>query len=239
MGISTVMFDLDGTLLPMDNDEFTRGYFKLLAAKLAPLGYEAKPLVDGIWSGVAAMAANDGSRTNEEAFWARFAELFGEEALADRSVIEGFYAVDFKKADVFCGFNAASAETVKLAKALGLRRVLATNPLFPAVATRTRIGWAGLSPEDFELVTTYENCSYCKPNPDYYRDILSRCGLDAADCLMVGNDADEDASAAEAAGLRVFLLTDCLINRRGAPLGAWPHGGFDELQAHMKRLAAE
>lgn len=36
MKLTTVLFDLDGTLLPMDNDEFTKGYFKLLAAKLAP-----------------------------------------------------------------------------------------------------------------------------------------------------------------------------------------------------------
>lgn len=46
MKLTTILFDLDGTLLPMDNDEFTRGYFKLLAAKMAPLGYEPKRLVD-------------------------------------------------------------------------------------------------------------------------------------------------------------------------------------------------
>lgn len=34
--LTTILFDLDGTLLPMDNDAFTRGYFKLLAARLAP-----------------------------------------------------------------------------------------------------------------------------------------------------------------------------------------------------------
>jgi len=34
--------DLDGTLLPMDNDEFTRGYFRLLTLKLAPHGYDPK-----------------------------------------------------------------------------------------------------------------------------------------------------------------------------------------------------
>ena len=35
MNYQMVLFDLDGTLLPMDQDEFTKGYFKLLAAKLA------------------------------------------------------------------------------------------------------------------------------------------------------------------------------------------------------------
>lgn len=48
MKLTTVLFDLDGTLLPMDNDAFTKGYFKLLAAKLVPHGYEAKSLVDAV-----------------------------------------------------------------------------------------------------------------------------------------------------------------------------------------------
>ena len=29
----TILFDLDGTLLPMDQDQFTTSYFKLQAAK--------------------------------------------------------------------------------------------------------------------------------------------------------------------------------------------------------------
>ena len=36
MSITTVLFDLDGTLLPMDNDVFTKCYFKLLVQQLAP-----------------------------------------------------------------------------------------------------------------------------------------------------------------------------------------------------------
>ena len=67
--LTTILFDLDGTLLPMDNDAFTKGYFKLLAAKLTPHGYEPKQLVDAIWAGTAAMVKNDGSQSNEDAFW--------------------------------------------------------------------------------------------------------------------------------------------------------------------------
>ena len=51
--------------------------------------------------------------------------------------------------------------------------------------------------------------------------------LEASECLMVGNDATED-TAAELAGIQVFLLTDCLINRENKVLSHWPHGGFDE-----------
>ena len=77
MSLKAILFDLDGTLLPMDQDAFTGGYFKLLAKKLAPYGYEPKALIDGIWSGTAAMVQNDGSESNESAFWKRFAAVAG------------------------------------------------------------------------------------------------------------------------------------------------------------------
>ena len=88
MEITTVLFDLDGTLLPMDQDVFTKTYFKLLAARLAPLGYEPAQLVDNIWAGTAAMVKNDGSCTNEEAFWKVFYRVYGEESQKDKPVIE-------------------------------------------------------------------------------------------------------------------------------------------------------
>lgn len=59
------------------------------------------------------MVANDGSRTNEEAFWARFAQVLGDRVFEHRPVLEEFYAVDFKAASRFCGFNPAAAETVR------------------------------------------------------------------------------------------------------------------------------
>ena len=234
--ITTVMFDLDGTLLPMDNDEFSRGYLKMLAAKLAPHGYDPAKLINDIWSGVAAMVKNDGSCTNEEAFWRHFTGIYGAERVEkDKPVFEEFYANDFKLAQRFCGYNAKAAEVVSLVKQLDLRVCLATNPLFPHIATETRIGWAGLNKEDFELVTTYENCHYCKPNAGYYSEILATIGEKPENCLMVGNDAHED-TVPESLGMQVYVLTDCLINRQNAPL-TWPHGGFDELEEHIKSLA--
>ena len=97
-----------------------------------------------------------------------------------------------------------------------------TNPIFPAVATESRIRWAGLEPEEFALYTTYENTSYCKPNPAYYRDLIRRLSLDPQRCLMVGNDVSEDMEAASAAGMQVFLLTDCLINRKERDIRVYP-----------------
>ncbi len=232
--LKAVLFDLDGTLLPMDMDVFTGGYFRLLAQKMLPYGYDRDALIAGIWHGTAAMVKNDGSCSNEEAFWKDFVRGFGENVLKDRPLFEEFYEKDFQQARTLCGYTPKAKGTVDLIREAGRRVALATNPIFPAVATQSRIRWAGLRPEDFELYTTYENIGFCKPNLDYYREILRRMELKAEDCLMVGNDVDEDMVAAEL-GMSVFLLTDCMLNRHEKDIGAWPHGDFDALAAYLQR----
>ncbi len=233
MHITTVLFDLDGTLLPMDQEAFTTGYFKLLAKKLAPHGYEPKSLVDAIWAGTAAMVKNDGSRTNEQAFWKKFSAIYGaEKALADQPLFEDFYANEFSAARETCGFTPAAAETVCRLRSRGVRVALATNPIFPRIATEQRIRWAGLAPEDFALYTTYENSTFCKPNPAYYLEVARTLHVQPEECLMVGNDATEDLAACEA-GMDVFLLTDCLINTKNRDISACPRGDFAALNAYL------
>lgn len=119
-------------------------------------------------------------------------------------------------------------------KARGVRVALATNPIFPRIATEQRIRWAGLAPEDFALYTTYENSTFCKPNPDYYREVVRTLGVQPEECLMVGNDATEDLAAREA-GMDVFLLTDCLINTKNRDISACPRGDFAALNAYLDK----
>lgn len=233
--IKNILFDLDGTLLPMDQDKFANGYFSRLVKKLAPLGYEPQKTVDGIWAGTAAMVKNDGGITNEEAFWLKFEEFFGKEALCDKPVFDEFYRNEFNDVKSDCGFNPDADKTVKELKEKGFKLILATNPIFPAVATESRIKWAGLDKGDFELYTTYENSHYCKPNPAYYGEILENLSLDPSECLMVGNDVIEDG-AAQKLGIKVFLLTDCLINKKGIDINAYPHGGFKELLKYIQTI---
>lgn len=233
--ITTVLFDLDGTLLPMDQDKFIEYYFGLLAKKLAPHGYEPHALINAVWEGTNAMVKNDGSCTNEEAFWNAFCSLMGEQARADAPLFQEFYENEFSQARIACGFDPKAAETVKAIQAKGIRTVLATNPLFPAIATENRIRWAGLTPEDFQLYTTFENYRHCKPNPAYYQDILEELGLKAEECLMVGNDASEDM-VAEQLGIKVFLLPRCLVNRKNKDISSYPQGDFDALLAYIDSL---
>lgn len=225
---SFILFDLDGTLLPMDQSAFIDGYFQLLANKLTPRGYDAKALVKAIWAGTAAMVQNDGTKSNESAFWTQFQSIFGEKVAEDKPLFEEFYAVEFQQAAKLCGFNPMAKTTIERLKAHGFQLALATNPLFPAVATESRIRWAGLDPSDFAIYTTYENSRWCKPSLGYYRELLQKLNCAPQDAMMVGNDVDEDM-VVQQLGCQVFLLTDCLINKSNAALSQFPHGSFSDL----------
>ena len=207
--MKAVLFDLDGTLLPMDQEVFVKDYLGRMAAFLTPHGYDPEKLIQAVWKGTGAMVKNDGKTRNEDVFWRVFNDMMEKDARQDSALFEEFYRGDFQKARQSCGFQPAAAPAVREIRSLGYQVILATNPLFPAIATQSRIRWAGLTPEDFECITTYENARFCKPNPDYYQEIL---------------------------GMRVFLLTDCLINRNGKDISRYPSGGFPELLQYVRSL---
>ena len=226
--VKAVLFDLDGTLLPMDQDYFIKTYFKAIAKKLAGDGYAPELFMKAMMCGIDKMIRNDGKETNECVFWKAFSAGYGRDCRVDEPLFEEFYATEFPKIEAAVGYCSRAAEVVKELCKRGYRLALATNPVFPRVATLERIRWAGLSADDFEIITTYENSSHTKPNPDYYSVIAKTMGLLPEECLMVGNDTSDDASAIKA-GMKAFILTDCLINNGGYSLDSLAHGGYDEL----------
>ena len=238
MKTTTILFDLDGTLLPMDQDVFAKAYIGGLARAAEPHGYEPMTMTSSILAGTMAMIKNDGEKSNYAVFWDTLVKTYGEEIRDRCDMFDEFYATAFQKIKDACGFAPEASEVVKQLKKKGFRIALATNPLFPVVATESRIRWVGLEPKDFELFTTYETSRYCKPNLDYYRDVLAQLGVTPEECLMVGNDVSEDMIASKL-GMKVFLLTDCMINKKNADISIYPHGSFDELTAYINELSKE
>ncbi len=235
MSIKAILFDLDGTLLPMDQDVFTKDYFGRLAEWMAPRGYDPKKLIEAVWLGSAAMTKNDGKTTNEECFWNAFSGVLGESVRDEEKYLERFYIEAFDEVSESCGHDPEAKEAVLALKADGYRLALATNPLFPAVATYKRIAWAGLNAEDFEVITTYENSSFCKPNLEYYKSIIKALGVEPEECIMVGNDVGEDMIAEEL-GMKVFLIPTCLINRTEKDISSYPTGTFADLVNYVREL---
>ena len=233
--ITTILFDLDGTLLPMDQDKFIHDYLGRMSKKLAPHGYDPDLLAKGIWKGTGAMVKNDGSRTNEAVFWEVFNAFMGRNCQNDEYLFLEYYNNEFQQVQHACGFNFRAAELIRSTKDMGYHVSLATNPLFPSIATYSRAKWAGLDPEDFDLITTYENSHHSKPNPDYYREVMDKLGVAPENCLMVGNDVEEDMVAGTL-GMKVFLLTDSMINRTGKDISRYPHGSFEDLIKFIREL---
>ena len=235
MSIKAVLFDLDGTLLPMDQETFIKAYLGGMAKKLAPHGYDPDVLVKAVYAGMKAMTGNDGSCTNETAFWTAFTAILGEKAREDIPIFDDFYRNEFQNVKDICGFLPEAAQTVHKLKEMGYRVALATTPMFPSIATESRIRWAGLEPEDFEIFTTYENYHYCKPNLNYYREVVEKLGVKPEECLMVGNDVGEDM-VTEELGMKVFLMPADLINKVGKDVSKYPQGNFEDLLTYISEM---
>ena len=242
--MKAILFDLDGTLLPMQQDEFTAAYFDRLSKKLAPCGYEPERLIEGVWQGTKAMVKNNGEQTNEQVFWKEFAEFFGifwkefaeffgDKVYSDIDKFNEFYETDFDKLKSYCGYNEQANRTIQTLKEKGFLLVLASNPVFPMEAQKKRMVWAGINPDDFVLITSYENSHYCKPNPLYYKEIAEKIGVHPSDCLMVGNDTTEDAAAMQI-GADFFLLTDCLLNKERKDISKYSRGSFTQLLNYIE-----
>ncbi|MCQ2507167.1 MAG: HAD hydrolase-like protein [Dorea sp.] len=197
----------------MDQETFVKYYFPLLAKRMMKYGIEPKATINAVWQGVAAMTSHDGEQTNEAAFWECFEGLLGVKREDVEDEIIDFYGNEFNQAIAATQPTKTSNEIIKTLKNQGKKVYLATNPIFPSVATMNRIRWAGLEAGDFEYITVYENSYSSKPNVKYYRDLMERFDLNPEECLMVGNDAIEDL-AIRALGVKTYLVTDCLENKK-------------------------
>lgn len=237
MSIRHILFDLDGTLLPMVQDVFVKYYMPLLARSYMSAGVSVDPdkFIGAVWAGYEAMVKNDGSRTNREAFWSYMEPLLPLSSAESEEIALKFYENEFNSAICTTKPTPVSDQIVKKAKERGFGTYLATNPVFPRCATLNRIRWAGLDAEDFKVITTYETCTYCKPNLEYFSRILEEFRLAPSECLMVGNDVEEDLSI-RMLGVKTYLVTDTMENKKGLPIESEYTGSLRELLEFVETL---
>ena len=224
--IKTVLFDLDGTLIPFDQEEFIKAYFYNLAKKFVPMGYDKDLLIKSLWAGTGSMYKNDGKATNQEVF----KDIFSKSMQKDYDEMEesflDFYANEFDNVKVTLQQDVDRSEFIKTLRDKGLKVVVATIPIFPKVAVQTRLKWIGLSLDDFDYVTTFENSHYCKPNLDYYREIFENINSNPGEAIMVGNNALEDMVSGKL-GVKTYLITDNLENPENIDITQFENGDFD------------
>ena len=232
-----VFFDLDGTLLPMDLDEFLAGYFKRIVGYAAAHGYNAERFYQAFMNGTKAMMAQDGV-VNRDAFWATFAKEYGlrnEELIQAEELFGQFYVTLFNEIGQDVQPSQPMVRAVEALVAKGYPLVLATMPLFPRVAVEQRLRWAGLDASMFAHLTTYENSTSVKPKLDYYREVLAAVGAQSEEVLMVGNNTQEDLSSM-ALGVDAFLVTDWLLDPISYDTSQVKHGSGEEFAAWVEQL---
>lgn len=229
----TLLFDLDGTLLPIDTEWFMRHYLKALEAYVN----ERMPIPDvprHVLVGAYQMVKDtDPARTNEEVFASYFYAAVGVPEAELSPILRQFYLERFPQLkEAVPGLPGLARRVVEAAVSAGYEVVLATNPLFPRVAIEERLRWADVLDMPWRLITCYEEMHACKPQPEFYQEVLERIGRKPEECLMIGNDVVEDGAAA-ALGIDVFFVTDFLINPEGVLLPPQRSGSLASLRQRL------
>jgi len=236
--INTILFDLDGTLLKITQETFITNYFGKLKKVFERLEMNPDLSVKAVWAGTKAMVENDGTVLNHRRFWDTFTGFLNLDD-EKRSVVErncdAFYTNEFNTVKEVMEPTDIPSRLIPALAAKGYTVALATNPLFPACAVTTRLDWIGLTPHDFSYITHYANSKYCKPNLEYFREVLGKLNKQPGECIMVGNNVDEDMCAGRL-GMETFLITDCLENESGTKIEAYKHGTQAELEAYLMSL---
>ncbi|MEW6624710.1 MAG: HAD family hydrolase [Bacillota bacterium] len=223
-----VLFDLDGTLLPIDTEEFIKKYLELLSIKMADR-IPPKIFIDKLLFATEKMVKNLEDKHNQEVFMDHFFEdiLDNKEDIINR--FNDFYQNDFKVLKSCAKNNPDAQDILEHLHNKNITLVLATNPIFPLTAITERLSWIDVQDTYFDLITSYEVMKYCKPHKNYYQQIVDLLKLNPNQCLMIGNDAQEDLVASEI-GMETFLVEDYLIRNDYSLYEPTYRGSFKDLK---------
>lgn len=203
---NTVLFDLDGTLIDIDKDEFARQYMKSLALYFDDI-CENQKIYDILTKGTIVMMKNNGEVTNMQAFVSHLKDVVGEDESLYMDRFNEYYRSNFDKLKILAKKKDIMIKSINILKEKGYLLGIATNPMLPIEAMEYRVSWAGLDLSDFEVLTSFEQNKFSKPNKFFYKEIADIMKKRPSEILMVGNDTRDDMVASEI-GMNTYFLTD-------------------------------
>lgn len=226
-----VLFDLDGTLLDLDLRRFLEEYFDALSRVVARVidHDRVDEAMQSINDATGAMMLPHPGTTNRDVFNAHYLEASGVDLNRHSEVFDAFYENDFPLLRGGARPAAGGLEALSAARSNGLRVAIATNPIFPRRAIEHRMSWAGIGPDSYDVVTSYESMTACKPLPGYFRETAAMLGVDPTDCLMVGDDPILDMGASDV-GMATYYVGP------GTPAHATYQGSLTDLADLIGRL---
>ena len=206
MKIEAVLFDLDNTLILFEEVEFFKIYTEKLYLSFMDLMTPDDFTRRLIYS-TQAMVNNNGEMNNAEYFIRDFAKGAKADEQELGQHFANFYENEFEQFRPIMTPLDGVREVISTLQNMGLKLVIASNPMFPINVQITRLRWAYLDDIPFELITASENSTYIKPRLEYYNQICEKIDIPPQNCMMVGNDAFNDMIASKI-GMRTYLTTD-------------------------------
>ena len=208
--LDTFLFDLDGTLLPLDMDDFIKCYFTEIGRYFEDM-IDAQKMINHVWTGTKAMVTNREEKTNQQVFMNTLKNLIDGNLDVYQERFDRFYDEGFE-------VNCKSGHVTK--EGYSLKKKKYTWQLQPNLVSRkdfASIHWAGLDPADLCMVSSYEYNHHCKPHLEFYIEVLELKQLEQ--CMMVGNDVTDDPVVLQARHPDLSI-TDYVLNRCQLPLNA-------------------
>ena len=231
-----IMTDLDCTLLLMDQDLYIQRYINEIAKLFFDYGFDGKAVAKATMQASFMMAKNDGSRTNQEAFEEAFLTLVGQRAKEAIDIFPQVYGDRYDVIKEVTAINPFAKDIVELMRKNAEYVVVATQPMFPLEAVKKRLSWTNLTDSMFDYITTYDNSTFCKPNPLYYKEIMDKYGATKENTVMIGNDVNEDILPCKELGVDTFLVLDGLINVQNHNISDIRQGDYLDLIKYLKSL---
>jgi FMN phosphatase YigB (HAD superfamily) len=207
--ISTLLFDIDNTLLLFDERDFipiyTKNIHSYFTREIPDLNYFTKVFLESTHK---MLQKEPPGVTNLTKFAIDFTKNFDRispQEIRSRFLI--FYQTKFRQIKQVMKPNPIALSLLKLASE-HFTLVAATNPLFPAVANNIRLDWGGFGRADipWKEVSSADNYYFAKPHVEYYQELLNNIGRKPLECMMIGNDPINDMVAGKI-GIKTYLVT--------------------------------
>ncbi|GAB4510439.1 MAG: hypothetical protein OHK0046_07260 [Anaerolineae bacterium] len=206
--IKAVLLDLDNTLLVNPDHVFAVEFMRLVDAHVEK-AWQFRGISTHVRQSLQAMLMpRTPPLTNYRLAVDVLSSATGRPTEDVLAIFEQFYLEAYSSLRQCVKTIAVVPDLVAHLQTHGYSVVIATNPVYPAVAIQQRLAWAGLSErfEDYAFVTHAENMHFAKPNPAYYAEILARVGVEPDEAVMVGDSLINDMEPAGSVGLHTYHI---------------------------------
>ncbi len=214
MQFQAFLFDLDGTLINFNPEEFIRRYLGAASQFFIDLIPDPQAFIKEILSSTEIMEYNDNELTSAlDDFLQDFCPKFNADCEEIRQRFLHFYETKFDVIKpIITPMDGAKELLLDIREKIpDAKIILATNPVFPLISIKRRIEWGGLSPDYFDHITHAENSKFCKGNSKYWFEIVDLTKKEPNKSLVIGNDGLRDMSAKKL-GFKTFFLESTFEN---------------------------